>query len=326
MYLLTTDLHLDENPENEYRWNVFDGIRQTISMYSISDLFILGDCFDRKDRFSASFVNRVIGCLREIFVPVYILRGNHDTTLHPPSYFTFLSQANTPGIEYVSKPTWYDSNLLLLPFTAQPREDWQYLKLSRAKCIFMHATVRGSMFENGQIVESDNLPMLPGRVKFYSGDVHTPQTVRNVTYVGCPHPVKFGDKYPCRMLVLNEMFDIAHEIQLSPPRKIVLEISDVHDLLKAKVNPGDQVVIRFNYPSDQLENFGLAESSIDQWARENGITLRRTEVAVESEYGHRDVDPAESPEVVLREFAATEGITDEMLAIGEELLNETRNS
>lgn len=325
MCLLTTDLHLDDQPANDYRWAVFEHILTAIMQYRVDPVFILGDLVDRKDRFSAAFVNRLLTELSRIAArtPVYILRGNHDTTMHPPCYFDFLGEDVIDNITYVTKPTVFAGELLLLPFTATPKEDWASLKLSEFRAAFMHATVTGAQVENGQVMENRNFPILPRDVKFYSGDIHVPQKVRNIVYVGCPHPIKFGDRFPCRMLLLNDEYDISHEISLSPPRKHLIEISDVHELERVQVRHGDQIKIRFNYPADQIGNWGLTESCIDQWAQEHGVTIAGTEVIVETSAPGNDQLPTEqSPAHILRAFAAHEELDDDLLDIGLSLLRE----
>lgn len=326
MYLLATDFHLDDQPTNEYRWGVFEHILTAVMQYDVKTVFILGDLVDRKDRFSAAFVNRLLVELSRIAArcPVYILRGNHDTTMHPPCYFDFLAEDVIENITYVTKPLVYAGQLLLLPFTATPKEDWAHIKLGEFKAVFMHATVTGAQVENGQIMESHNFPILPRYVRFYSGDVHVPQAVRNIVYVGCPHPIKFGDNFPCRMLLLNDEYEIVHEILLSPPRKHLIEISDIHELERVRVRPGDQIRIRFNYPADQVGNWGLAESCIDQWAQDHGVTIAGTEVIVETSApgGDDRLSTEQAPEHILRAFAAHEELDDELLAVGLALLRE----
>ena len=87
-YLLTADWHLDDNPANAYRWQVFDHVRAALGERPISLVFVLGDTFDRKDRHSAALINRFLVEIDTL--PFVFLRGNHDTTLRPPNYFDWL--------------------------------------------------------------------------------------------------------------------------------------------------------------------------------------------------------------------------------------------
>jgi hypothetical protein len=326
--LLTTDWHLTDNPEDEYRWAIIEHVLHAVIQYDVDVVFILGDIADRKDRHSGALVNRLVEELRKIAAraPVVILRGNHDTPLRGPAFWEFLSRIDR--IEYITEPTeWhlFDNNkpdLWLLPFTATPHETWQG-RFSNYRALFMHATVSGAVVENGMVMQNSKFPLLPRSVTVYSGDVHTPQTVGNVTYVGAPHPVKFGDRYPCRMLLLDEAYNIKLELPLAGMRKYMLDLSDVSELRHMAVKHGDQVKIRFQCPPGGITGWGAVEAEIARWAAARGVVVAGTEVMVDSVYAARP-DTEQSPEQILRAFAAQERITKELLAVGLSLLDKAR--
>ena len=319
MYLLTGDWHLDAEPENEYRWKVFDRVRDALIEHDVSTVFVLGDFVDKKDRHPASFVNRLLAELNDLDCLTVILRGNHDTTLNPPSFFEFLQNERTV---YVTVPTAWRPDLLLLPFTPEPKIDWQHVDLPSYRALFMHVTYPGAIGENGRALEGTRLPLLRGETKIFSGDVHTPQRFGNFVHVGAPHPVKFGDSYPCRMLLIDEeTFAIAEEIELDPMHKLMIDITDPVQLLRLKVSPGDQVKIRFHATPGDIENFGKVEQQIAAWAGTYGVKIASTEVEVATGY-HEGVDTNQSPMEILRQYAVQEGLTDELTVVGLELLKE----
>jgi hypothetical protein len=325
MNLLVTDLHLDDHPDNEYRWQIWEHILQAVIQHRIETVFILGDWVDRKDRFTARFINRLIDAVRGIAgrARLVVLRGNHDTAMAPPNYFDFMASHTIEGFEYVTSPRPFFSHLLLLPFTHHPKVAWADLKLADYKAAFMHATVTGAVVENGIQMENKNFPILPRAVKFYSGDVHVPQTVRNVTYVGAPHPIKFGDSFPCRMLVLDADYNLILELPLTPPRKIMADIRDVADLATLSARHGDQIKIRFACPPSQIEHWGETEQQIIAWANEHGVTVAGTEIIVGARTPD-SVDPEQTPEAILRGFGEREGLTPELLQVGIDLLEALR--
>lgn len=325
-YLVVGDLHLDDKPENEYRWGVFEHIRAAVIQYKPTAVFQLGDAVDRRDRFSAAFVNRLLTELRGIAarVSIVIMRGNHDTTLRPPNFFEFLNRGSG-DICYAHEPIAYDNGLLILPFSANPKSEWSKFQLSSYKAIFMHATVTGAVVENGVVMENSHFPILPRRARIYSGDVHVAQTVGNVVYVGAPHPIKFGDRYPCRMLLLNEeTFDVEVEIPLRAVRKVMIDIASVEELQYVQATHGDQAKIRFKCPSSRIGDWGAIEAAINQWASMKGITIASTEVVVDGIHTGQAADPEQSPEQILREFAASERLSETLLTVGLTLLNEVR--
>lgn len=318
-YLLTADVHLDDQPQNEYRWVWFDRLREIKTQYKgISQIFVLGDLTDRKDRHTAAFVNRLLGEI-DRSPTMTILMGNHDRTMRPPCYFEFLSN-------YISEPTEFADDLLLLPFTAHPVEDWvKWLPFTGYRAVFMHATVTGAVIDRGMILENPNFPVLPANVQFYSGDIHHPQRVGSVTYVGAPHPVKFGDDYECRMLLVDETtYDIVEEIPLSPPRKLMLDISSAADLAKVRVGAGDQVRVRLNCRPDAVDQLGQIQAQIARWAASNKVSSVGVEVIVNAPLLGVGVDTNQTPEAILRQFAAKEGLSPEVLAVGLELLREVK--
>ena len=327
MYLVVGDLHLDDKLENEYRWGIFEHIRTAVLQYPINAVIQLGDAVDRRDRFSAAFVNRLLTELRSLAArtKIFILRGNHDTTLRPPNFFEFLNDDH--AIQYIHEPVIMAAaggvSALLLPFSANPKSEWEQFQLAKYAAIFMHATVTGAVVENGIVMENSHFPILPRRPKIYSGDVHVPQTIGNVVYVGAPHPVKFGDGYPCRMVLLDERtFDITLEIPLTPLRKFMLDITSVDELRHLNVRHGDQVKIRFQCPPSRIGEWGAIETFISEWAANLGVTIASTEVLVESVHTTQGTDPEQSPEQILKEFAASERLSEAMLTVGLMLLNE----
>jgi hypothetical protein len=327
MYLLCTDLHLDDQKANEYRWQVFDEITHTCRRRPISRVYCLGDMTDKRDRFSAEMLNRLVRCWLEIMQyanrpdRISIIRGNHDTTVAGPAFWEFLSQI--PGIEYVTRPTTH-GDLILLPFSPNPRVEWADIVWRDYAAAFLHATPRGALAENGFELSGTDLPVLPGSLKIYSGDVHTQQRVRNWTMVGAPHPVKFGDHYPCRFLLLDEdTYDVVEEIPLNPIGKRVVEINSMDDLWLAETRPGDQVKFRAVLPPGEVD-WGSLEAAVEEFARE-----RRVEVAsIEGSYDlpAQSGQPSEEmePEELLRAFAREEEVSGELLDVGMGLLREVR--
>lgn len=322
MYLLTTDWHLSENDADAYRWQVFDAVAKIKAEHKVSHSFVLGDALDRKDRFSAAFVNRLVDSLIGIS-PVSILRGNHDTTVQPPSYLAFLTDTFLqPYVHYVDEPTEFTEDLLMLPFSPRPRQDWQHLGLAQYRAVLMHATVNGATAENGQVLEGMPMGLLPKGPRYYSGDVHVPQQAGRVTYVGCPHPVHFGDAYPCRMLLIDEQtLDVVKQIDLAPPRKLMVDIHSVDQLTRIRARRGDQVKIRFHGLPAGVTEFGEVEQQLIAWAKRHGVTIASTEVNLTSTYD-RTVDTEQSPEAILRQYASHEGLTEELTEMGVSLLKE----
>lgn len=322
-YLLFTDTHLDENPDNEYRWRVFDRIHEILDASpQISRIFCLGDFIDRKDRFSGEFVNRLITSVGGLGArrALWILKGNHDDPLRGPAFFEFVN-GRVPGVTYVTTPDAVD-NIVLLPFSPDPSRDWREIEFRLYRAAFMHATVTGAISESGYELTGAALPMLPRRLRLYSGDVHNPQTIRNLTYVGCPHPIRFGDLFQPRMLALDgSTLEIKREIPIQTIRKVVISIRSVEDLDRVSVSNGDQVRISVALPASDIDGWGRMEGKIAEWARSANITLVGTEVQV-GIGDSRGMASLQDPQLLLRQFGECEGISEELMLLGEDLVRE----
>jgi hypothetical protein len=250
--LLISDLHLTADARDEYRWRLFDWLTKTIGAHNIRRLFILGDLTDRKDFHSARLVNRLVDALAKLDTDIWVLRGNHDGTDPDCPYFGFLRKL--PRMSYIDTPyaRAFEGPLIqLLPHTRNPLKAWEHVELHKADVIFMHATVRGALAENGQAL--DGIP--PGilrpahRAKIYAGDIHVPQRIGNLTYVGAPYPVRFGDKFQGRAILLDMEGKAAPQFLPIPSIQRLSVTVDAMGVpldvgLTKKLRPGDQVKIK----------------------------------------------------------------------------------
>lgn len=317
--LLTADLHLDDKECNDYRWKIFDHLRA----HGEGEVFILGDLCDRADRHSSILVNRLISVLTGLTDAgneVTILCGNHDLPQKGPAYWNFLNRL--PNVHFITKPT-AEGKLLLLPYSHNPAEEWKGIPFELYQCVMMHQPINGAGIGHGRTIES--LPSLdfPENLPVYSGDIHYCQTIGNVTYIGAPHPVKFGDSHRCRLLVLGEDYHIKREITLRRLRKQVIEVSSLEQLQAIHSAPGDQARVRFTLSADRMEQWPLEQAAITEWAREHGIHLASIEAIIETTPERRvqqfdfDADPVS----ILEAYCRTEGVGEQLLLSGLQFLN-----
>lgn len=326
--LLTADWHLTDAADDEYRWAIFDTIGDLMNAHGDERVFILGDLTDRKDRHSAQLVNRLVERLRMLGGEIVIIMGNHDEPLKGPPFWHFLN--TLPNVKFHAKPH-VMGNLLLLPFVAKPNIMWERLPFHLYKAAFMHQTVTGVVGDNGFELRNDDMAIFPRKLKVYSGDIHTPQVVRNVTYVGAPHPVKFGDTYDCRVLLLDDTtYEIKRAIPLDPMRKHMLTVSSLEELRNLpRINADDQARVRFHLPIERVEQWGVEKQEIERWATSKGLHLASIEALVhmrprdpEDEAALERVQAGEEPEEVLAAFCAAEGVDGAISDAGIALLRE----
>ena len=204
-WAVTADWHLTMRPQDSYRWEFLKWLVGYIVKERIGRLFILGDITDDKDRHPSELVNRLVTALTEGIVPhgcrIYIVRGNHDATDPSVPFFGFLNVASE--ISFINRPTRLclnGVNVMMIPHgtlascSISPRAD----------LILMHDIVRGARVANRVLdVGLNAADLVSSRRKrcILSGDIHWPQKVHGVEYVGAPYPIDFGDDYDGRVLV-----------------------------------------------------------------------------------------------------------------------------
>lgn len=249
--MLVTDIHLTAKPDDEYRWGLFPWIKAQCRKHKIRTLFFLGDTTDAKDYHSSTLVNRIVNALldlKEEVDDIVILLGNHDYLRDGNAFFEFLN--TYPGITFVSKPTEFYTNvdraILLLPHTKNLAE-WDQFDFSKYDYVFMHQTVNGSLASNGQVMEGElgsRFLMLP-QVQIYSGDIHVPQDIGDVRYIGSPYHVHFGDAFKPRCIILDED-DREIEVHFETISRITIRatgFNDFCDQISRLTKKGDQIKI-----------------------------------------------------------------------------------
>jgi len=326
IWLLVTDLHLTDNAIESYRWNIFEFLYRIVKAKKVDRILVLGDVVDRKDRHSGSLVNRMIYEFGKLccHTKVTILAGNHDKPLNGPYYWEFLC---TEDLAYITKPTFQD-DVWLLPFTANPVEDWKELDLASAKALFMHQTVVGSLVEGGRRIDYSpyEMPALP-KIPIFSGDVHCPQDVAGLTYVGTPYPVRFGENWKHRVILIeNEDFENYKEIHVPGIKRLILDIKSASELPKLKA--GDQVRIRFALANESFQDWPIEQEKIKLWAKKCGVEVVSMEASMIGEGFGQDVSNINKletmpPEELIRKFGLEKKLEENVISVGIQLLEES---
>lgn len=325
--ILTADLHLTDSMNDEYRWQVFEKIAAARAVSKQPQkLYILGDMFDRKDRHSSALLNRTVDTLIHLMndgFDITILSGNHDKHAHAEkSYWDFLGELRGKGITYITRPV-LCSDLLLMPFQVDPIATLQKFDMKALEAVFMHQPVTGAVGEHGMKLKIDRSPIFPRHLKVYSGDIHTPQKVGRVEYVGAPHPVNFGDGYKCRLLRLDKEYGITEEIILHPPSKHLFRVHSMAELAAARTRPGDQARVEFHVAADKLEQWAVDREAIGAWATERKVRVASIETIIDAHTSKGvpqaavfDADPTDT----LAAFATSEGLEETLVTVGMDLL------
>lgn len=250
--ILTSDIHLTDRKEDDYRWGLFGFLKDLVISSSSKRVFILGDLTIFKDNHSSKLVNRLVSGILDIVsvgCEVHILMGNHDYLDAGQPFFGFLN--NLDGVHYYSSIQHCvgDTSILMLPHTRNPLEDWgraegirEYLR--KFNTVMMHQTIDQSVASNGQRMEGMSRSLFKGaRARIYSGDIHVPQDIARVTYIGAPYPITYGDSYNPRVLVVRKGKERSECFETIKKHTII--VRDIEDASVFEgVGVGDQVKLR----------------------------------------------------------------------------------
>lgn len=337
--LVISDLHLTEKSVEAYRWEIFKTVRSYLSSNNCDTLFILGDLLDKKDRHPAELVNQLIDELINTlsFVEnIYILKGNHDY-LKPQAPFLDFLRHFEPQIVWISSPqfiTFGKQKTLWLPHSRNPTEEWEDLDFNSVSTVFMHQSVIGcKVSEYYEMNCGFDLEWMTSRLpknqQIYSGDIHVPQQIKTLTYIGTPHPVSFGDTYEHNMLLLSDDFSSFERIKTDSLQRHSLKIKSSNCLEELKktglIKSGDQAKIKIQLLSEELSSWSATKEVVKQWCDYNQIDLfdLSMEKLDETELTVNSVDNRFAfvdPKSAFTEFVHLEKIDKAISSIGETLL------
>ena len=273
MYLIASDLHLTDNFKDEYRWGLFPWMVEQIEKYDVTKIFILGDITDLKDNHSSKLTNRIVQSillLTERGVSVIILKGNHDYLLEDYPYFKFLNSIE--NVVFVSEPKVY-RDWLLLPHTRDPKTKWKkFLAAGEYELILAHLTMYGSLTSNGYKMEEGLQPSIfkNQSCRIISGDIHVPQTMGKVMYVGAPYHIKFGDTFNARCLLISEDVKSFKSIFYETIKKCIMNITTPHEVFnivdEEELIEGDHVKVRLHLPPSLYSEWANYKADIKKIA------------------------------------------------------------
>lgn len=340
--IIISDLHLDDTQKNDYMWEIFPWLFNQIDKYDVQLVYILGDITDKKDRHPSRLVNRFCKFLDRVFdeieheVHFVILKGNHDFVDEGSPFFEFL-KGKGDRVSYIKEP-WdnrVSDNLrnLLLPYTDTPEDDWEDFDFTIYKTVFMHQEVEGCVFANqhitGRGISKDYFSSRGFKGMVYSGHIHVPQIVgKNITYVGAPYSVRFGDSYLGRALLVGKDNKVLDSLYPDFLRKYSVRIEGVKELDEYEIASGDRLKIEIILPRCDMHLYDEMREGVRDWCQKHDIELcgikanivgRQTKTTRRRRRGGR-LSNATDAEIVQR-FGVKEKLSKKQIAIGEELIN-----
>jgi hypothetical protein len=326
--LVTADLHLGDNPRDSYRQRFMEALPAMVEEYGARRLLILGDLTEEKDRHGAWLVNQIVGHINALaeVCSVYIIRGNHDYIAADHPYYEFVSK--------LKNVWWYNhpesknlrglGNCLFLPHTTNYERDWEDLDFGEYDWIFAHQTFSGADVGHGKTLEGIPRSIFTrARARgVVAGDIHVPQYIKPVTYVGAPYTVDFGDDYDARILVLDgkKMESIPWE----GPQKRLVDISDLKELKKQlHVHPGDIIKVRFQLNPADMDQWPDIQAEIRAWGASEELVVHSIQLKAEGSPRTPESRSKSSPRSdnhLLEEYVKLQGASKTVLKTGLRLM------
>jgi hypothetical protein len=217
---------------------------------------------------------------------------------------------------------------LFLPHTKTPIKDWGGLFFGNFTYVFMHQTAPGSIASNGQEMQGEALPSLSedGGPKIYSGDIHVPQTIGSIEYIGSPYHVHFGDRFTPRCILIDKR-GRAENLYFPTISRVTVTVSSMQELHAQKLAEGDQIKLRFNLSdADKHQWFAIRRAASD-WLKSKHVDVHGVELRVQPSRRRLFVPGEHAPgkrlenatDAVLR-YVTAEELTGDALDMGLELV------
>lgn len=293
--LVTSDLHFDDNPNNEYRFEIIPVLMSAITSHKPDAVVIAGDLTDKKDRHPARLVLRVVDQLIYLaeYTDVYILAGNHDRLSEDNDpFFEFLDEID--GIYFIStiqNVKIEDAKVLFTPHSRDPDDDWKDMSFKNYDYIFFHQTFHGAKSESGKNMEGTSFAQFRDVDAIcVSGDIHVPQRLGPITYCGSPYPVRFGDTFDPRILLLDN--GKKKSIPVDIIKKHSLAITDSEEIYDHDIREGDQIKVTLALPKSELVSWEEHKRRVQEICKELDVSLFG--VSLDSQQTHDEDDKQET--------------------------------
>lgn len=330
--LVIADLHLSAKPRDAYRFEVMSTIAGLLEEHKVDYLIILGDLTEEKDYHPATLVNDVVDVIHSFsqFCEVLVLRGNHDYTRTDFPFFRFLRRLKrVRWINAVTRLKLGEADCLFLPHTRDYKKDWDKLpKLEEIDWVFAHNTFEGAASEHGKRLSGTPTALFDDH-HVISGDIHTPQDVGPVTYVGAPYRVDFGDDYEPRALLISGTWEKRSEtsIALPGPQKRLIEITvkDIGKLQDFDLHEGDIVKARVKLALNEQDKWFAIRDKIKSELLGLGVTVHLVQpvTTARNRASARIAKPnAKSDEQIVREYGTVTKLPEATMKAGLRFLQE----
>jgi DNA repair exonuclease SbcCD nuclease subunit len=274
--LVTADWHLTEQRKDRYRFRAMEFIAEQVDKHEVDQLIILGDLTHNKNHHPDTLVNDIVDLLQGLscLCEVYIPQGNHDYIEADTPFFHFVRWLK--NVHWIQRPMTTQlkglGRVCFLPHTRDHQKDWAGVKDVWDDCdlIFAHNAFEGARSENSSLLHGIPLDIFPRDVPIISGDIHKPQRLQQLTYVGSPYTQKYGDNYEPRVLLLHDLDESTRpgieSIPVPGPQKRLIELYEGRmDFAKYQNYKDDMVKVRVHLTNKEREEWPTIRDNIKKW-------------------------------------------------------------
>lgn len=323
--LVTSDVHLTNDPLDSYRWQIFPWLKRQVINREVQHLLLLGDLTQWKDEHPSALVNRLVDHLEELTQHcfIHIIPGNHDSVSTTDPFFRFLRQM--PKISYYNKPTAVDLGCVkcfFLPYQPKFRTEIKKHDLKPYRYVFMHQPLTGGVLENGTKMNGISLESIKDAKQVISGDMHVPQTVGNYIAVGAPHPIRFGDTFSPRVIHCLGAEQTIQSIPRTTIKKAKITLSNPEELAASGLTEGDQVKIEVRLQRDRLDDWNQIRQTLERIAASMQVTLCGVKLVETGTKAFERVEAAESVTTaeIFAEYGRAHKIPENLMRAGKQLM------
>ena len=287
--IISSDWHLDDDPRHEYRWDIFRTVRSYLRSPDVVGHINCGDLGHKKDRHNGIMVNRMTREVCETrdvareYSPskqLHFLAGNHDYSDPNNPFFGYLDKIEGVEFHNTLKLCEFPYSRGVRKFLFVPHHmSWANTNTFRdgpevreADIVFAHRTFEGAVASSGTEMDGYRRPETITKgtpfPPIISGDIHVPQELGRVTYVGSPHPVAFGDHFEPRLLSLDlETLELT-TIPMRGLQRLSLDFGPADDgtivqlTQGVRIEAGDHVKVRYNAPRTELGRWSEVQQDL----------------------------------------------------------------
>ena len=216
--------------------DIVNQVGELARKFQVKRIFLLGDVFELKDRIPARIMILFAEAVKKFPCKLTILKGNHDFAEDDYAPVRLLEREGK--LEFISEPS-FDMEIAFLPYHRKYEafsEEWKKMHEQikgdtgydvGVKLFLSHNTVPGSKFANNRKAEGEfDLPTF-ANIRYLAGDIHLPQKVGPIQYLGSPYQVDFGEEGQDKFVYLYKAdIDLLTSVELKYPKFVSVDVYD----------------------------------------------------------------------------------------------------